>query len=325
MKRNGEMKSVSAIGNIVSAIKYLYLSKNVTMNPKIANSLNTYLKGANRQRHKGVANGTLPDEYGDAPLQYDEFHALLLQTLKSGNNFSLSAFCHVFILLCYSLLARGESVSRLKTENICIENDHININIGKSKSDPTSARDYPRAVYSNPLDPVMDVYLALGIYIFTQERDMNGRFLDFLFGVTPKHSNAATSKVTNWIKSICEKAKTLDDNRAASNELFRIAQQLGDKKGLHSCRKTSATYASAVPSIQTLAICLRACWSVGILKRYVYQSKHNDECIGRAITGIDHGTREYSVLPAHFSNTDMLTHEFYKVIISTLCCYHMFS
>jgi hypothetical protein len=99
---------------------------------------------------------------GKAPFTMTAFRFLAKQTIKL-----IDPFFHLFQLLTWNLMCRGDSTQHVQYTNLTLDGDALCVVIPQHKGDQTadrgSTRD-PKHCYCNPLVPEMDLFLALAIY-----------------------------------------------------------------------------------------------------------------------------------------------------------------
>lgn len=104
--------SISHVNGYVSAIKYYYNQQCGRKMPEtLYGGCNKVLKGFTRKIEKMKTTGEIPMHEGKAPLSFEAYKFLGEQTTKLTEDFSLAAFAHLFLLLCWNLIARCVSVA----------------------------------------------------------------------------------------------------------------------------------------------------------------------------------------------------------------------
>jgi hypothetical protein len=72
--------------------------------------------------------------------------------------------------------------------------------------------------------------------------------------------------------------------------------------GTHSTRKGAASYVSGIDGVPAVEVNLRGGWSIGKVQNiYIVSSPGGDQILGRVLSGADIHSREFSVLPPHFT------------------------
>ena len=91
-----------------------------------------------------------------------------------------------------------------------------------------------------------------------------------------------------------------------------------DEIGTHSFRKGIATYLGGHPGgPNSVAVWLRAGWSLGsVQSRYIFESSGGDQFVGRAATGLDINSLEFSCLPPHLDlSANFLSNDIWESIL----------
>ncbi len=177
--------------------------------------------------------------------------------------------------------------------HISWKDDHLCVTSPKSKSDQAGEATYPRAVYANPLQPMICPVLALSICVFTTP-----------IVPTPHPSLFCGSNQEGRYGKILQSViSTLPDSEAAS---------LGCKKeeiGTHSGRKGPSTFALSLPGGPSpVTTYLRAGWSLGnVQDRYIFAGEGGDQLCGRTLAGLPLSDSTFATLPPHFSKETLLT------------------
>ena len=214
---------------------------------------------------------------------------LAKQAIKSDNDYSLSTFAWVFLLLCWNLIARCNSVASIMYDHLSWNQDHLNIVFPSHKGDKEGKTSIPKAVYANPQCPEICAILALAIYFFSScWRRVGSKRTLFSTG-----SSDTENRFSRWLKSVCT------DEQAELINMGLLILAIGT----HSFRKGVATFLSAINGGPTaVAIYLRAGWSLGpVQSRYILEGKGSDELCGRAATCINITDSEFAALPPHFN------------------------
>lgn len=161
-----------------------------------------------------------------------------------------SRFLHLFLLLCWNLIARSDTTGHLRFEFISWDTDHMSIKVPKTKADQTGEAGFPKSVFANPETASLCPFTALGIHIFTNMCPTNGRI--FQASIFKAIGPAFRALLQVVLPSLLPDLDPEDH-------------------GTHSFRKGAATFGSGFPGGPNLiAIVLRANWSIGAVKdRYV--------------------------------------------------------
>ena len=74
------------------------------------------------------------------------------------------ALAWLFLLLAFNLMTRPGTASVIHLNHLFVEGDAIYVLFSAQKNDPLGVRAFPRAVYSNDVDPALSLPLALAVY-----------------------------------------------------------------------------------------------------------------------------------------------------------------
>ena len=172
--------------------------------------------------------------------------ALAATTLLAGD----SRFLHLFLLLCFNMIARADTTGHLRYDFLSWNNDHAVVKVPKTKADQSGEMGFPKSIFANPHDATLCPFVALGLHIYTNLSPTNGRV--FQNGISKAVGPAFRSFLTT----------TMPLSLAAFDP---------EDHGTHSLRKGAVTYATGFPGgPNTVAVYLRANWSLGTVKdRYV--------------------------------------------------------
>jgi len=77
----------------------------------------------------------------------------------------LAMSLHLFCVLCWNLMARSISVSKLRYENMTWEADALVIRLNKMKNDQEGSNVQDRRIYANPINPSICAILSFGLLV----------------------------------------------------------------------------------------------------------------------------------------------------------------
>jgi hypothetical protein len=109
-------------------------------------------------------NGEVPLTEGKAPLNFQSYRMLAARTLDCSADFELSIFGHLFLTLCWNLIARCNFVATVLFRHISWENDSMVVVFPPHKGDQEGRNALPKHVFANPDNPDMCPILALAIF-----------------------------------------------------------------------------------------------------------------------------------------------------------------
>ena len=128
---------------------------------------------AGYKRRVADAKATLTE--GKQPFTFDNYHLIAGKALKESEEPSIIHFAHLYLILCWNLMARSCSVATIKYNHITWMNDSLLITLPRHKGDQEGANSYPRHVFANPNDPTVCPVLSLGIHLFCTAYRVQGK------------------------------------------------------------------------------------------------------------------------------------------------------
>ena len=299
-------QSFEHVSGYKSAIKNYFKSKRVRFSDESELTQSDFFGGYKRLIAGEKQDGTRKMREGKVPLSFSVYRFLAKLALSSDHDFSGAAFAHVFLVLCWNLIARCVSVASLMYNHITWKEDAMVIVFPTSKSDKEGKNCSPKHVYANVQYPEICPILSFAIFVFTS----GVRRIGAKPTVFSDNFNNTEDRFSNWLKSIC----TIPANLAILVELGVDILEIGT----HSFRKGVAEFLSGmVGGASPIAIYLRAGWSLGpVQSRYILEAQGGDQICGRAATGLDITTTDFASLPPHFNpNTNILSVEEWEEIL----------
>ena len=176
------------------------------------------------------------------------------RTLCSAAALSEKQYAHCFLVLAWNCMTRSHDTGSMRYSHVSFDCDQMVIMISKSKGDPTGdLSPTVKALYSNPLQPEICPFLALGLVLLS--RVVFGD-LDPILG--PKNEEA----INAWLKGLSE---------------VSVGQHITS----HSTRKGSASYVVSLPGfVMVIAAWIRAGWRLnGVLPTYITQELAGDQTV----------------------------------------------
>lgn len=299
-------KASSTMGGYRSALVHHYKQKGMKISDELDTSLSAYMSGYKRTitslKLRGVMSiheGKRPMEFGGYSLLAERFLRISPTTCpvdpkKKFGSWSQQLFAWPFFVLCWNLMARSVTVGNIMYQHISWSGDALTINVPKHKGDQEGAKDYPRHIYANPLQPEICPILALAVLLFSStNRPGNGENKHQLF--EGQHSESRFSAIL----------RVVVDSLTCSEEAI-----LGVKKkeiGTHSPRKGAPTYVLAmIEGPNPVQVFLRAGWSLGnVPDRYLFAGKGGDQLVGRTVCGLPMTDDRFAALPPHFTKATL--------------------
>jgi hypothetical protein len=295
-----EYCSFSHVSSFRSCIIDMYKQNNVSLDSSTQKLFENFVGGYNRNIAELKLKGEMSLTEGKRPITFDGYQFIASQALRSSNS-SQSPFVFSFVLLCWNLMARSISVGSLMYKHISWEQDSLVICIPKHKGDQEGKRSHPKHVYANPINPQICPVLGLAVHVFSRgfQRD----------GSSPRvFGDRSEQRFSHWLSGLCIECA----------EAIHAMGLIIDEIGTHSFRKGIATFLGGHPGgPSSVAVWLRAGWSLGsVQSRYIFESAGGDQFVGRAATGLDVNSLEFSCLPPHFDIKDsVLTTELWEEIL----------
>lgn len=289
-RKDGTLKAMKTIDSYINALKNLYKDKNQEFTKEDKKLLLDFTEGHKRKVAKKKDSGVMKNFEGKAPIAHQTYCAICKLAMFAATARSIiSAFVHIFMILCWNLFARSISVSDLRMCHLSWSNDALVVDLSRHKADQTGEKITPKHVFANPFEPYACPILALGLYLFSYSFRINEDDKTKLFVKDPYHI------FVKWF----EQALQSVSNLGYSIEDF----------GTHSFRKGVTTYCSGFlggPSV--IAIFLRAGWTLGqVQDRYIGYSDGADQLCGRVACGLNfQNGEEFQVLPPCFKDNGLV-------------------
>ena len=254
--------SVSVIGSYRSAIAMLYEESNIKFNDETLLAFNKFAGGYKRLVADKKLNGEMKIQEGKSPITFQAYN-FAKEAMKTKGDYGLGCFAHLFLILCWTLMARSVSVGTILLDHLSWENDALLVSTPKHKGDQKGDNCYPKHVHADPDNPYICPILSMAIHFFSCGWRRDGS-KHLLFQGT-----ANEGRVSKWLWE-------LDKNYKNSLEILGV---LSFGVGTHSFRKGVATFASSYsggPS--TVCIFLRAGWNLGaVTSRYIFAGHGGDQ------------------------------------------------
>ena len=225
------------------------------------------------------------DEKSADPISFSLFRLILKWSLEEGN-----IFVWVWTILQWNLMARSISIDPLGLHNFSVSEDHFVIRHDSTKSDKEGDRTHNKAVYCNPLDPLVCTGVSLGVWLSMEQRSFSDNQEKLFLRRGAKLGTAA--------HRYCDQLLTLVRGH------WDVVQMHIRTFSAHGIRKGSATHvASATTSPPPIAsIAHRGDWSLGqVLDVYWQFAESGDAYLGRCLSGLNPNHSTFSVLPPHWN------------------------
>lgn len=211
-------------------------------------------------------------------------------------------FARLFLILEWNLMARSESVVNAHVNHIYWSEDALVFQFAKTKTDPFGKRsDQKWHVYSTPDCPATCPVLAMAQYIFSFPGTFCGLEEDGAEKMRLFSGTRQYDRFMDCLHKIVDKYTGYDQDNNA-----KLLTSMGIEKGdlgSHSARKGACSFVASgsTASPPIVAICLRACWSLGPVKeRYLHYEAGGDQYTGQVVSGRNLLTVEFAKSPPYF-------------------------
>lgn len=241
---------------------------------------------------------------GKSPLNFAGYIFLSKKACRADEDIPLGMFSWLFLVLCWNLIARCNSVASIMYDHIKWEIDAMTIVFPSHKGDKEGRRSIPKRVYANPNCPEICPILSFAVYFFTSGWRREGAKKTVFADVTDTEK-----RFSRWLRSVC----TVEERELANMGLTVV------QIGTHSFRKGVATFLSSmIGGPNPVSIFLRAGWSLGpVQSRYILEGEGSDQLCGRAAAGHSITDANFAILPPHFNLSDgpILSEEQWDTIV----------
>lgn len=286
-----------------SAIKDYYSTKEVKISDEIEKMFKQFFDGYVRTIAKLKQDGVMSIVEGKQPMSFRVYKFLASKAIEQEKDYNLAIFSHLYLLLCWNLIARCVSVGSLMYNHVSWENDPRVVVFPSHKGGKEERTALPKHVYANTAEPSICPILSLAVYVFTRGYEREGSKMTIFAG-------EAESRFSKWLSNLCAANKGLLKNQGVEISMI----------GTHSFRKGIASFLSGTPGGATaISIYLRAGWSLGpVQSRYILEGEGGDQVCGRAASGLPLTDVSFANLPPHFlqSDRECLSSEQWEDILS---------
>lgn len=189
-----QLQSVQHVNGYKSALVDKYRSLGIALDFEHKTMFSDLMTGYRRIVQKKKQDGEMNIHEGKYPLSFSGYRYLAKKAMGQKRDFSLAIFAHIFLLLCWNLIARCVSVSSIMYQHISWEEDAMVVVFPTTKSDKAGKNSAPIHVFANPSTPEICPILWLAVYLwssgfrragskamlFGEQRDTQKRFSDWL-------------------------------------------------------------------------------------------------------------------------------------------------
>ena len=244
---NGNYLSAHNYSGIRSGISFLFKISHTSFPPNFRDQMSTLLKGINRTvvAQKVESGETL--EEGKEAMSFACYNLLCQKFFEGKKNEYI--FAHLFLTLEWNLIARSDNIVNLSVGDMEWSDDSLVVYLKKTKTDQEGKNGKVGFhIFSNPLQPHLDVLLSLGTYLFTNP------------GILQENRKLFPAKNQyNRYSQLLQ--RIIKENEEEFGRLGVTASSIGT----HSARKGAATLAASGCTIapSMASICNRAGWKLG--------------------------------------------------------------
>ena len=185
--------SFQHVNGFKSGLKYYYKQLNIPIPADVDATLHEFIGGYERTVAELKLTGEMEMTEGKQPLDYKGYKYLASRAMKATEDTDLNVFAHCFLVFCWNLIARCNSVSSLMFEHISWEADALIVVFPSHKGDKEGKNCSPKHVYANRENPEICPILSLAIYVFTLPHRRN-EAKKMVFCDVPKDTNSKFSK-----------------------------------------------------------------------------------------------------------------------------------
>lgn len=191
------LQSVQHVNGYKSALVNKYRTLGIQLDFEHTTMFSDMLTGYRRIIQKKKQDGEMEMHEGKYPLSFSGYRFLAKKALAHTQDFPLAVFAHIFLLLCWNLLARCVSVSSLMFQHISWEEDSMVIVFPTTKSDKVGKNSSPIHVFANRKCPEICPILWFAVYIWCMGFRRAGSKTT-VFG-TPKDTQ---KRFSSWLHTV---------------------------------------------------------------------------------------------------------------------------
>jgi hypothetical protein len=191
-----KLKTVSTVQGFLSAFKYLHDEQEPVMEIPVETKKNLakFMAGYKRKIASKKENGEMKSQEGKDAFKMESY-TYICKCLLVLMPAMLAMSLHLFCILCWNLMARSISVSKLRYDHTTWEADALVIKLNKMKNDQEGNNVQDRRVYANPMNPAICAILSLGILIVCRKYEDGKIFPD----------DCMDTKFGKWMRTLLSK------------------------------------------------------------------------------------------------------------------------
>jgi hypothetical protein len=283
-KENGKCSSHVQLRKYNDAILWAAKTSHERLPLLYYKEMDKFLVAFKKETTMAKKDGMLDEQEAD-PITWTLFRKILQWALDRKN-----IYLWVFSILQWNCMARSINIGVLALHCFRVGKDCLIIRYDKSKADQTGEKVSDKHVYDNPFDPLVSVFLALGVWFSLESARFENT--ESLF---QEDENEVTAASQRYCSQLTELFKEFKD------QLVQFIR--ADHANTHGIRKGSATKASSgttcPPPVSSIAS--RGEWSMGkVLDLYWHFSEPGDTYLGRILAGLDPNEETFGSLPPHW-------------------------
>jgi hypothetical protein len=191
--------AVSLVGSYRSALVWMYEKENLKFDDETSLTFSSFSGGYKRHVAEKKLNGEMKLKEGMSPITFTGYVFVATEAMKQRNDHHQAMFAHLFLLLCWNLMARSVSVGTIMLQHITWENDSLLVTTPKHKGDQEGNNCYPKHVYANPVNPIVCPVLSMAILLFSSGWRRDGAKHMLFTG------NATESRFGKWLRELMTK------------------------------------------------------------------------------------------------------------------------
>ena len=279
---------------IRSSLAHMFRTAGVRQTDEFKSKMSNFAGGLKRtiaaeKRDQGLKLGEGKDK-----MDFETYKKMAELLFKAGGADNI--FAHCFLVLEWNLMARSDNIVHTTISHMEWQNDSLVFYFAKSKGDQEGVMENePWHVYANPGNPFICPILALSRYCCCNPSVLAGECKLFESSDPYQRYSKAFERILFANKDLFE---------GLGVDVYEL--------GSHSVRKGSASRCAAGCTVSPpmASICLRAGWSMGPVKeRYIHYEKAGDQFLGRAVTGLDISSEDFTVSPCYFDFSEIKEEE----------------
>lgn len=296
IKINGKTSSFTQMRKYYDAILWGATSAKEQLPTSFYVEMDKWMNAYRKETKKAAKDGNLDENEAD-PVPFTLFRLWMTWSLESRN-----VYVWVFGLLQWNLMARSISVGTLAFHNFRPGEDNIIIKYDNHKADQAGESLHDKHLFSNPFDPVLDLYLGLAVWLAidpTSHVETEDLFLN-----VDTHADAASQRFCSQLNEILRQHRDILAHYIRPNHA-----------NTHSIRKGSGTYSQSGTTCPPPATATagRGEWSLGrVFDLYLHLADPADTYLGRILVGLDPNNENFATLPPHFVPSDPMANEFIR-------------